>query len=126
MTLKLGCDSFHRLGIDPFIDDGKLSMDPAPLTNFEWTEINRLLTNLWIMVALVIFFSTNLLVGHILIPSLVASYDLPSSIQKTRPGFYILALAGFIAVIGVLVVTIDIADVIPTIFDTYWIDGGVD
>jgi len=101
-------------------------MDPAPLTNFEWTEINRLLTNLWIMVALVIFFSTNLLVGHILIPSLVASYDLPSSIQKTRPGFYILALAGFIAVIGVLVVTIDLADVIPTIFDTYWIDGGVD
>ncbi len=101
-------------------------MDPTPLTNSEWTEIGRILTNLWLMVALVIFFSTNLLVGHIIIPSLVASHHVPTALQKTRPLFYALAIAGFAAALAVLLMTIDLAGVIADIFETYWIDGGVD
>jgi hypothetical protein len=101
-------------------------MDPTPLTSSEWSELGKVLTSMWLMVALVIFFSTNLMVGHILIPSLVASYHLPQSLQKARVGFYALGIAGFAATLVVLAMAIDHAGVIADIFETYWIDGGVD
>ena len=104
----------------------KGSMDPTPLTSSEWSELGKVLTSMWLMVALVIFFCTNLLVGHILIPSLVASHHLPPSLQKARVGFYALAIAGFAATLFVLTMAIDAAGVIADIFETYWIDGGVD
>ena len=101
-------------------------MDPTPLTSSEWSELGKVLTSMWLMVALVIFVSTNLLVGHILIPSLVASHHLPDSLQKTRVGFYALGIAGSAATLVVLLMAIDHAGVIADIFETYWIDGGVD
>ena len=104
----------------------KGSMDPTPLTSSEWSEIGKVLTSMWLMVALVIFFCTNLLVGHILIPSLVASHHLPDSLQRARIGFYALGIAGFAATLFVLTMAIDAAGVIADIFETYWIDGGVD
>ena len=101
-------------------------MDPAGLANFEWSEISKLLINLWIMVALVVFFATNLIIGHIFIPSLVASSHIPEKMQKARPAFYALAIISFAATIFVLTIVIDRAGVIREIYETFWIDGGLD
>ena len=56
----------------------------------------------------------------------MASHHLPSSLQKARIGFYALGIAGFAATLFVLTMAIDAAGVIADIFETYWIDGGVD
>ena len=101
-------------------------MDPTPLANPEWTDIGNLLAGLWIIVGLIVFMATNVIIGHIFIPSLVASYHLPSQLQKARPVFYALAIAAFGLAVLVLVLVIDLADVIARIYETYWIDGGLD
>ena len=101
-------------------------MDPAVLTNSEWADIGRLLTNLWIVVGLVVFMATNILVGYIFIPSLVESYDLPANIQKMRPLFYVMAAISFGIAIYMFAVVVDLADVLSRIYDSYWIDSGTD
>ena len=96
-------------------------MDPAPLANPEWLDIGKLLTILWGMVALVIFFATNILVGHIFIPSLVASGHLPDNARKTRPAFYILALASFGATLFLLSEVVDLSGVLRRIWEDFYI-----
>ena len=96
-------------------------MDPAALGNYEWTEIGKLLTNLWIMVGLIVFLATNLIIGHIFIPSLVASSHIPDTAQKSRPVFYALAILAFAAAVYILVQVISLSDVLSRIWDDYWI-----
>ena len=100
-------------------------MDPAPLAAAEWTEIGKLLNNLWIMVALVVFMATNLIIGLMFIPSLVASDQLPANVQKTRPLFYSLAVGSFVLTLVFLAQAVDQSGVIRDIYETFWIDGGV-
>ena len=96
-------------------------MDPAALYGPEWSDIGTLLSNLWIMVALVVFFATNMMVGHVLIPSLVASAHLPVAIQRVRPLFYGLAIASIVGAFVVLLDIIAATDVLERFWDTYWI-----
>ena len=100
-------------------------MDPSPLSAVEWTQINELVTSLWIMVALVVFMATNALVGAIFIPSLIASKQLPPISEKTRPIFYALSLLSFIVVVIFAVKALGQASVIGKIYETYWIYGGM-
>jgi hypothetical protein len=96
-------------------------VDPAPLANPEWLDIGKLLSTLWGMVALVVFFATNILIGHIFIPSLVASGHLPEQAQKTRSAFYVLALASFGASLFLLSEVVDLAGVLRRIWEDFWI-----
>lgn len=96
-------------------------IDPAPLSIIEWTEIGKILTHLWITVGLVVFIATNLLVGHIFIPSLVASGHIPGMAQRSRPAFYALAILSFAAVIYVFIRIVDLSEVIRLIWDDFWI-----
>ncbi len=96
-------------------------MDPAALSGAEWSSIGSLLSNLWIVVALVVFFGTNMMVGHILIPSLVASYHLPSGAQKARPFFYAVAIASIVGAVVVFVRVIQATEVLERFWSNYWI-----
>ena len=96
-------------------------MDPVALTNSEWTELGNLLTNLWFELALISSFAGNMIVGHIAIPSLVASHHAPEVFEKTRPIFYVLAILSFAVAVFVMVVIIGQAEVIERIYDDYWI-----
>ena len=96
-------------------------MDPAPLANAEWLEIGKLLSSLWGMVALIVFVATNILIGHIFIPSLVASGHLPDVAQKTRPMFYVLAIAAFGGTIFLLSEVVELAGVLRRIWEDFWI-----
>jgi hypothetical protein len=95
--------------------------DPAPLTTPLWSEISSLLRNLWIVVALVIFFAGNMIVGHIAIPSLVASRHISDSWQKTRPLFYAVAIISFALAIFFLSRVVGFAGVLRIFWDNYWI-----
>ena len=100
-------------------------MDPTAPTIAEWGKISDFVTGMTVMVGLVIFFATNVLIGHIFIPSLVASSHIPEKLQKTRPAFYALAVISAAATIFVLTIVIDRAGVIRDIYETFWIDGGL-
>ncbi len=96
-------------------------MDPAPLANSQWSDIGSLLTGLWLMVGLVVFIASNVLIGHIFIPSLVASSHIPSGLQKARPAFYVLAVIGSFVTLFVLIQVIGLADVLDAFWPDYWI-----
>ncbi len=103
-------------------------MDPNTLVNPDWSDIGNILTNLWIMVGLVVLFATNLLIGHIFIPSLVDTGHIPQDTQKFRPAFYLLALVAFVFTIFFLIQSIDVAvfgpegeGVIDRFFKRFWI-----
>lgn len=96
-------------------------MDPAALANPEWTDIGNLLTNLWLIVGLIVLVATNVLIGHIFIPSLVESRDIPDIAQKTRPVFYGLSVVAFGVAVYLLTQVISQADVLKRFWDSYWI-----
>ena len=96
-------------------------MDPAGLSNAEWTEIGKFLFTVWCLVGFVVLFAANMLVGHIFIPSLVSSYHMPAVAQRARPLFYLLAVGAFAGAIYELSKAIELADVIRTIYEDYWI-----
>ncbi|MQG39179.1 MAG: hypothetical protein FI718_04245 [SAR202 cluster bacterium] len=66
-------------------------MDPNILFNYEWTEIGKSLTFLWISALCVIIASGHILLGHVILPSLVESYNLPKFIQKQRIPLYLVS-----------------------------------
>ena len=96
-------------------------MDPAPIGTAEWAEIGKLLTNLWLVVLFIVLFASNILLGHNMIPSLVASEHLPGSWQKSRPVFYLFALIFFGLALFFLVRVIDLAGVLEDFWPDYWI-----
>ena len=96
-------------------------MDPTPLANYQWSEIDKLLTNIWWMVVLVIVFATNWIIGHMLGPSLVGSHHIPRAAQKLRPMFYGLAVASFGLGVYVLSEVVQLAQVLRLIWEDFWI-----
>lgn len=100
------------------------TMDPATLSNAEWTGIANLLTNLWGMLLLIIFIGTLYLTAHAFVPSLVASRHLPESIERIRTPTYVLMFIGIAIYFYFLVMAIGESHVLGDIFDTYWIKGG--
>ena len=96
-------------------------MDPASLGNYEWTEIGKLLINLWVIVALVVSFAGNMMLGHIFIPSLVASHHIPTLAQKARPIFYAAAVLSIAASFYLLYLVIGLSKVIDRFYADYWI-----
>ena len=96
-------------------------MDPSALSGGEWIEINNLVSSLWLMVGLILFFVTNLMIGLVFIPTLVASYHVPAKAHKTRPVFYLIALASFAGAVALFARVVDIAGLLENLYPTYWI-----
>ena len=96
-------------------------MNPAELGSSEWSDIGKLLTNLWIVVIFIVLFASNMLLGHNFIPSLVASQHIPNSFQKARPVFYALAIVFFGLAAFFLVQAISLASVLRRFWESYCI-----
>ena len=99
------------------------TMDPATLTNAEWTGIANLLTNLWVMLFLIIVIGSLYLTAHALVPSLVASRHLPESVARIRVPTYVLMFIGIALYFYFIGVSISESGVLGDIFDSYWIKG---
>ena len=96
-------------------------MDPNAIGPDGWRELGSLLTNLWLVVLFIVLFASNMILGHNMIPSLVASKDIPAIANKTRPVFYLLAIVCFVIAMVFLSVVVDEADVLRRFWDKYWI-----
>ena len=96
-------------------------MDPSPIGYDQWSQISSLLVNLWLVVASVVLFAANIIIGHNSIPSLTASGDVPASVGKTRPLFYALSLFFFGLAAYFMVQVINRADVLSDFWPVYWI-----
>ena len=96
-------------------------MDPSPVTSANWADLGHLLSTLWGMVALIVFFAANLLVGHVWLPSFINSGHIPANLAKVRPLFYLVAVASFAGAMVMLGFTAKHAGVVHEIFDRYWL-----
>ena len=96
-------------------------MDPVALGPDQWGELGKLLTNLWMVCGLVLLFAGNMMIGHIIIPSLVASFHLPSATQRARPVFYGVGAVSFVAAAFLLTRVMALADVAETFWKNSWI-----
>ena len=96
-------------------------MAPAPLGALEWSELGSMLFALWMVVIFIVLFAANMLVGHNLLPSFIASRHIPESLQKTRPLFYAAAILCFAIAMYFLVRTIQGASVLSHFWPDYWI-----
>ena len=96
-------------------------MDPNAIGPDAWRELGSLLTSLWLTVLFIVLFAASMILGHNMIPSLVASKDIPDIVNKTRPVFYLLAVVCFVIAMVFLAAAIDEADVLRRFWDSYWI-----
>ena len=95
--------------------------DPSAVGSFEWSEIGKLLHNLWFYLALIFPFALLMLTSFALIPSLVSTGQLPKSAQLMRFSLFMagMGLLGLAAVL--LFYTVEVARVIEVFYDRYWI-----
>ena len=96
-------------------------MDPAVITNPLWTDIGNLLKLLWVLLFFVIVFASNLLLGHILIPTLVATRHLPERVAKLRPMFYGVSILALVVVAFIIVRIADLAHVLKDFYPRWFL-----
>ena len=96
-------------------------MDPAFVDNQMWHDLSTMLRFLWVYMLFIIGFAMNFLTAHAIIPSLVASGQLPLRIARLRPLFYLGALSILVMAVGLFVLTALEADVVARIWERWWI-----
>lgn len=98
-----------------------MEVDPAALSNIEWTEISKLLITLWIFLGVILTFAATLVLGHIAIPSLVASHHLPEKLLKLRPPLYTTAIFIFGAAMFLIFRAADLYGFMNNFYQRWWI-----
>ncbi len=83
--------------------------------------MGSLLRSLWLAVLFVVLFASNMILGHIMIPSFVMSGHIPDSFGKARPVFYALAIICFALAMFFIIRAIDFAGVLRNFWPDYWI-----
>ena len=96
-------------------------MEPAPLGAAQWSELGSMLFAMWMVVIFIVLFAANMLVGHNLLPTFVASRHVPESFEKARLLFYAFAVICFAIAMYFLVSTIQQGVVLQSFWPDYWI-----
>ena len=68
-------------------------MDPNPITASDWRSLATLLNNLWLFVPAAFAAALAWLLGLAIIPSLIATGQLPARLHRVRPLFYLAGAA---------------------------------
>ncbi len=95
--------------------------DPSFITTEQWSQLSTLVTTLWLCYALAILISFDLLIGHAVIPSMVASGHLPQGLNRIRPLFYGIAILGGIAIVTLVASRASLLHVPFDIYFKQWI-----
>ena len=96
-------------------------MEPAPLGAFHWSELGSMLFALWMVVIFIVLFAANMIMGHNLIPSFIASGHIPQSLQKARLFFYACAIICFAIALFFFIRVVNLGAVLNTFWPDYWI-----
>ena len=81
--------------------------DPKALSSANWNDIHLWLTYFWIYAPLVLTFAFTILTAHALIPSLINTGHIPTSVSRLRRPFTFFAALVFIAAVFMMVLTIN-------------------
>ena len=98
-----------------------ITMDPNVIGPDSWSELGSLLRSLWLAVLFIVLFASNMILGHITIPSFVMSGHIPESWRKARPPLYVLAVVSFVLAMFFLSRAVDYAGVLRNFWPDYWI-----
>ncbi len=98
-----------------------ITIDPGLIGAAHWSELGQLLQSLWLSVLFVVSFASNMILGHITIPSFVTSGHIPAAWSKTRPVFYALAILSFALAMFFIYRATDFAGVLRGFWPDYWI-----
>ena len=98
-----------------------ITIDPGVIGPESWSELGSLLRSLWLSVLFIVLFASNMILGHIMIPSFVMSGHIPESFRKARPVFYALAIISFALAMFFISRAIDFAGVLRNFWPDYWI-----
>ena len=96
-------------------------MEPAALGIQEWSELSRMLTALWMVVLFIVLFAANMIMGHNVLPSYIATRHISQSWQRARVLFYAAAVACFAIAAYFLFRVIVYAGVLRSIWADYYI-----
>lgn len=91
-------------------------IDPRTITGADWPDISLLVTFLWVVVVFNIGFAFAMLIGHAVIPSMIATGHIPSRLHSLRPFLY---AAGLAALLVVIFIVSNWVVRLPIIFDVY-------
>jgi len=95
--------------------------DPVAIGSAEWSEIGKLLQNLWLYLVLIATFGIVILTAHAVIPSLISTRQVPQSANLLRFSLTVAGLGILVIAIILLIFTIEVARVIEIFYDRYWI-----
>jgi hypothetical protein len=97
-------------------------MDPQVVTADQWAEISRLLIYLSLFTGLGLTSALGFLLGHAIIPSLIASHDAPPALGSLRLLAYPIAAAALLLTAYALARALALAaDLVPRIYPRLWI-----
>ncbi len=96
--------------------------DPGAITAFDWLQIGKWLTRIWIYFFLVVGFAATFLTAHAIIPSMISSGHVPEALgAKLRRPMYATA-AVMLAGMGLfLAFTVDQTHIIERFWDRWFI-----
>ena len=95
--------------------------DPKALTSANWNDIHVWLTWFWIYLPLVVTFAFTMLTAHAVIPSLIATGQLPASASRWRIPLSGFAFLVFVAAVVILVLGINKTLDVENFWDRYLI-----
>ena len=98
-----------------------ITIDPRVIGLESWSELGQLLRSLWLAVLFIVLFASNMILGHIMIPSFLTSGHIPDSFRKARPPLYGLATVSFVLAMFFLARAVDYAGVLRNFWPDYWI-----
>lgn len=96
-------------------------LDPLTITQASWSELGSLLRSVWLAVFFVVAFATNMLLGHNLIPSFIATGHIGASWGKARPVLYGGAVVSLVVAGFFIGRAADFAGVLRDFWPDYWI-----
>ena len=99
-----------------------ITIDPAVIGPASWSELGSLLRSLWLAVLFIVLFASNMILGHIMIPSFIMSGHIPDGFRRARPVLYVLAIICFLLAAFFIFRASDFAmTVLEDIWPDYWI-----
>ncbi len=103
------------------MDPTPITMDPNPIGPASWSDLGVMLRSLWLAVLFIVLFASNMILGHIMLPSFVTSGHVPAGLSKLRIPLYALAIICFVVAMFFISQAIIHARVLRDIWPDYWI-----
>ena len=91
-------------------------IDPHTITTHDWSGLGDLVFLLWLVVIFNVTVAFCMLLAHAVVPSLIATGDIPRGLRSIRP---FLTLGALVAFAGTAYALLTWLGIMPTLYDIY-------